>query len=116
MPDRVYTTADICLGSVPAMRGTEDWRKVGAIISDISETLYYAGWLSHAEYDVYRLMTEGGRWGIGDASQVGEQLGALRSLSERHGVWVCYCSEHGQEPTPLEHDVATSRKRRPGQF
>lgn len=99
---RTYTQGDICLGSVPAMQGTEEWRRIGAIISDISEDMYCAGWMQHAEYDVYRLMTEGGRWGMGCASDAAEQLGALRSLSRRHEVWVTWCEDHGQEPIRLD--------------
>lgn len=101
-PARVYTTADMCLGAVPAMRGTEDWRQVGVLISDVSETLYCAGWMQHAEYDVYRLMTEGGNWGMGDAASVCEYLGALTSLSRLYGVWVTWCVEHGEEPIELD--------------
>ena len=92
----------ICLGAVPAARGTDDWKRLASIMSDISETLYCAGWMQHTEYDVYRMMTEGGSWGLGDATWVGEELGALRSLSERHHVWVRWCDMHGAEPMPLD--------------
>ncbi len=102
MSGRAYTASDICLGSVPAMQGSEDWRIVACIISDVSEECYAAGWMQHAEYDVWRLMIEGGSWGQRNASEVGEELGALRSLSQRFDVWVTWCDEHGEEPMRLD--------------
>jgi hypothetical protein len=72
-------------------------------MSDISEALYYAGWMQHTEYDVYRMMTEGGGWGWGGASDVVEELGVLRGLVTRLHTWVTWCDEHGQEPMRLDH-------------
>lgn len=69
-------------------------------MSDVSETLYAAGWMKDAEHDIWRLMREGGTWGMGCACTVADALAAIKALSEQTGTWIVW--NDGPEAVPLE--------------
>lgn len=56
------------------------------MISDISEECYCSQWMTGAEFDVWRLATEGGEWGQGSADNL-PQLAALRRFALHTGWW-----------------------------
>jgi hypothetical protein len=60
------------------------------LISEVSERCWYAGWLHDAEFDVWRLMTEGGEWGRCASGDLDGLLAEIRDLSERLGVWITW--------------------------
>ena len=58
------------------------------LMSEISERSWYAGWLIGTEFEVWRLAHEGGTWGRGASSELGEDLREIRALSERLQRWI----------------------------
>lgn len=81
------------------------WAAIPRIISDISEDFYCAGWLIDAEFEVWRLMQEGGTWGMGAASAIPEDLGALRSIAESTGYWVRWDGNADPSTVPVPLDT-----------
>lgn len=59
---------------------------LAALISSVSEECWSAGWLMGAEFDVWRLCTEGGAWGMLTAEQLPE-LAGIRAYAEHIGWW-----------------------------
>lgn len=66
---------------------TPDQHRLRDLISDISETCWYAGWLSETEFDVWRLATEGGSWGRCSAAEIEGQVAEVMRLAKELGVW-----------------------------
>lgn len=80
-----------------------EWHTIPKLVSDISEDFYCAGWLVDAEFAVWRMIQQGGGWGMGAAGDIPETLGALRSLACSTGHWVRWDSdaEPPTQPIPL---------------
>lgn len=101
---------------------TPEQQALAEAVSEVSEAAYRAGWMKGCEYDVWRLLHEGGRWGMADAEQLGPLLDEVRAALDRAGCWVVW-DDHdpGPRPAPLsewlpgyERWAATSVPRRPG--
>jgi len=73
------------------------WREIQRIISDLSEEAYSAGWMQEAEYDVWRLSTEGGSWGHLTAAEAEPQLRQLLQLVGSSGYWVMWDGSSEEE-------------------
>jgi hypothetical protein len=65
------------------------------LISDVSQVCYAAGWMADAEFNVWRLATEGGNWGWVAASAVRTQLDQALGLASAIGRWVVWSEESG---------------------
>jgi hypothetical protein len=52
------------------------------LMSEISERCWYAGWMGNTEFQVWRLATEGGSWGVSTALELVGELEAVRTLAE----------------------------------
>lgn len=70
-------------------------------MSDVSETAYCAGWMDDTEYQVWRLLHGGSRWGMLDAEDLAEELDAVRKALEAAGCWIVW-GDDGEEPIPLD--------------
>jgi hypothetical protein len=64
------------------------WIEIHRVISELSEQAYSADWMREAEYDVWRLITEGGSWGHLTSEEVEPQLRRLLRLAASSGCWV----------------------------
>jgi len=76
------------------------WLEIQRIISELSEEAYAAGWMQEAEYDVWRLSTEGGSWGHLTATEAEPQLRRLLQLAGSSGCWVIW-DELSEEERPV---------------
>lgn len=57
-----------------------------ALMSDLSEDCWCAGWLSDCEHSLWGFVTDGpGEWGLRDVEQ--RDIDELRSLSKKAGGW-----------------------------
>jgi hypothetical protein len=74
------------------------------LMSDISEACYSAGWLSETEFDVWRLATEGGTWGRGDATELQEELAQIMALSRQLGRWIVWFDTKGSDHQAIDLD------------
>lgn len=83
--------------------GVEEWRALEQLVSDLSEKAYYATWMGNAEFEVWRLATEGGSWGRIDSEDSADQLKEALAISRSLGVWVVMDDETGfVKPIPVE--------------
>lgn len=66
------------------------------LMSDVSEDCYAAGWMSDCEYDIWRLVTEGGAWGMCSADDL-PQLAIIRVHAERIDRWIRWNKDGGPD-------------------
>lgn len=69
------------------------------LMSQISETCYCAGWMADCEFDIWRLATEGGDWGLCDASYLPE-LAIIRTHAESIDRWIVW-NESNDKDAPF---------------
>jgi hypothetical protein len=79
------------------------------LISDVSEACYYAGWMSDPEFEVWRLLTEGGRWGHGRADELAPILREVATESERQRVWIVWSDRAGCDNEPIDLELWKAR-------
>ncbi|MGW7253591.1 hypothetical protein [Streptomyces sp. NPDC054834] len=69
---------------------TPEQRVLAEAMSEVSESAYCAGWMDGCEYDVWRLLHEGGDWGMADAEQLAPLLTEVRTARDRAGCWIAW--------------------------
>lgn len=69
---------------------TPEEHRLRDLMSEISERCWYAGWEGGTEYEVWRLATEGGRWGDSTALELARELEAIRTLAEELNRWIVW--------------------------
>ena len=67
---------------------TPEEHRLRDLISEISERCWYAGWETTTEFDVWRLATEGGRWGRSSSTELADELDVIRSFAEEIDRWI----------------------------
>jgi hypothetical protein len=83
--------------------GREGWRALELLVNDLSRRAAAAKWLGDAEFDVWRLVTEGGRWGRVTSGDSTDQLSEALTISSKLGIWVGMDDETGfVKPIPIE--------------
>ena len=80
---------------------TSDERALAEAMSDVSELAYCAGWMQDTEYEVWRLLHEGGSWGQADAEHLAPLLADVRAAFDRAGCWIVWDDEHEEQPITL---------------
>ena len=78
-------------------------RALYALMSDISEECYCAGWITGAEYVLWEIVADHAadrKWGQGQVQQW--QIDDLRAISEEIGGWIRW-RDDDEEPG-LHHD------------
>jgi hypothetical protein len=82
---------------------SEEWRALEQLVSDLSREAFHAGCLFDAEFEVWRLATEGGTWGRITPEDSADQLSEALSISRRLGIWVVFDDETDfVKPIPIE--------------
>lgn len=72
-------------------------------MSDVSEAACFAGWMDGTEYGVWRLLYDGGTWGMADAVTLASELDAVRSAFAVADCWIVWDNDaDGQEAVPLD--------------
>jgi hypothetical protein len=85
------------MGLIDDPRLTPDEQRLRDGISDISERCRNAGWEHEAEFEVWRLAVEGGRWGRHSADELHPELGALVTRARRLDRWIAWRPEPNSE-------------------
>src|SRR5690349_11296056 len=82
---------------------SRDEHRLRDLISEVSEAAFFAGWMEDAEYEVWRLATQGGAWGRTDAEESAGLLTEALSTARRIDRWVIWSERTGcdNEPIPL---------------
>ena len=75
---------------------------IEAIMRDLSEDCYYAGWESGIEKDLWNKCRDDRPSGYGQcsAAEIADRLAALRALSEMAGGWLVYDDDE-RGPVPI---------------
>ena len=81
---------------------TPEQRALAEAMSDVSELAYCAGWMDGTEYEVWRLLHEGGRWGWAGTEHLAPVVAEVRSAFERAGCWIVWDDEREEQPVTLE--------------
>ena len=81
---------------------TPEQRVLAEAMSDVSERAYCAGWMQDTEYEVWRLLHDGGGWGWAEAEYLAPEVEAVRAAFERAGCWIVWDDEHEEQPVTLE--------------
>ena len=85
-------------------------RELAALMSDISEEAYCAGWMEHLEFDLWSAVKNGpieyGRIYISD-----EIIDHLKKLSEEIKGWIFFDAENEEEFIRLKEWIAMYDKR-----
>ena len=81
---------------------TCEQRALAEAMSEVSETAYCAGWMRDTEYDVWRLLHEGGTWGQANADSLAMELSVVRAALEWAGCWIVWDDEHEEQPVSLD--------------
>ncbi|MEU6549000.1 hypothetical protein ABZ915_01765 [Streptomyces sp. NPDC046915] len=81
---------------------TPGQRALAEVMSEVSELAYRAGWMRGCEFDVWRLLHEGGNWGMADAEQLAPLLAEVRAARDRAGCWIVWGDDDpGEQAVPL---------------
>jgi hypothetical protein len=76
-----------------------DSQEMYSLIQGLSQRAFAASWMTNAEFQIWRLATEGGSWGLLDAMEESETLKLLLRGAVELGEWVR--GPVGQVPIPL---------------
>lgn len=68
---------------------TKEQRALEQMMSDVSEECWCAGWNEGTEYGVWRLIEEGGSWGMCRAEDL-PVLVAIKAFAEQIDAWVIW--------------------------
>jgi hypothetical protein len=79
---------------------TVDEYALELLLCGVSQSCYFASWMADTEYEVWRLLTEGGDWGRSDASAEQTDLDEIRELANRIGSWIVTDREAGADAPP----------------
>jgi hypothetical protein len=83
--------------------------RLPALMSEISEDCWCAGWLHGTEYALWKMVEHGaGKWGQGEVTQA--QVDRLKRLSELADGWFAWRDGDGPEFVPMERWVAEFAK------
>lgn len=75
-------------------------RALAALMSEISEECYCAGWMSGLEFSLWAMVQGGDRsYGMSEPSE--SEVAQLRALSERCGGWIRWEEDVGEVFVPL---------------
>jgi hypothetical protein len=74
---------------------TVDQFALQLLLCSVSQSCYFASWMADTEYEVWRLLVEGGEWGRSDATAEQADLDEIRELSNRIGSWIVTDSAPG---------------------
>jgi hypothetical protein len=83
---------------------TPEEHRLRDLLSDISEVCLFAGWYVDTEFEVWRLATEGGSWGRGDATLLREELAQAMALSRRLRRWIVWSPSEGSDHRAIDLD------------
>ena len=81
---------------------TPDERALAEAMSDVSELAYCAGWMQDTEYEVWRLLHEGGDWGWAREEHLAPELAVVRAAFERACRWIVWDDVHEEQPVALD--------------
>jgi len=81
---------------------TADQRALAEAMSDVSERAYCAGWMDGTEYEVWRLLHEGGGWGWVGAEHLVSEMADVKAAFERAGCWIVWDDDLEEQPITVD--------------
>lgn len=71
---------------------TQGQAALAVLMSDVSEEVYCAGWLHDCEYEIWRLIHDGGRWAGVEAGDLA-LLTVISETAERLDRWIIWSED-----------------------
>ena len=76
-----------------------DSQEMYSLIQGLSQRAFAASWMTNAEFQIWRLATEGGSWGLLDAAEESETLNLLFARGGRVGRMGMRSGRSSSDPT-----------------